>query len=208
MDVRPAAMLVALGLLVASSVAFVMTQREKLSWGPIADALRRQALGTLVRLPQRRGGGRVPPPRARHGHRRDLRRGGTSRAHAPSGRACRQRPCRVEWDGETNAGALAADGRYQAGIGCEREGRRLVVPTSIELDATAPTATLVSALPGVGGAGRAHRRPLPPQRARPGDPLRRWASRRARPRSQDRGQAARGSDRVGRRRPRRRGATS
>ena len=56
-------------------------------------------------------------------------------------------PVALEWDGVTDAGGLAADGRYQAAIRLEREGKTFVVPTSIELDATAPTATLVSALP-------------------------------------------------------------
>ena len=153
MDVRPAAMLVALGLLVASSVAFVMTQREKLTRGPIVDASAGRLFAPLCACPNDvvEVAFRLREPDSV-----------TVEIFDEEGRAVRtllrdepvaRGPVALEWDGETNAGALAADGRYQAGIRLEREGRTFVVPTSIELDATAPTATLVSALPGSAAPG-------------------------------------------------------
>ena len=53
----------------------------------------------------------------------------------------------LEWDGRTETGALAADGSYRPSITLEQEGRTFVAPNFVELDGTAPTATLVSTEP-------------------------------------------------------------
>jgi hypothetical protein len=146
-DARPAAMLVALCLLAASSVAFVMTQREKLTRGPIADASAGRLFAPLCDCPN----DSVPVVFS-------LREPDTVTVELldEAGRSVRTLlrdepvaggPVELEWDGTTDAGGLASDGRYQAAITLEGEGRTFVVQTPIELDATAPTATLVRARP-------------------------------------------------------------
>jgi hypothetical protein len=140
-------MLVALALLVASAVSFVVTQREKLVRGPIAGASVSRILAPSCDC---RNDVALAVFR--------LREADTATVEIvdEEGRAVRTllrdepvAPGRLEleWDGKTETGAPAADGSYRPSIRLEQEGRTFVAPNFVVLDRTAPTATLVSAQP-------------------------------------------------------------
>ena len=94
-DARPAAMLVALGLLVASAVSFVVTQGEKLVRGPIAGASVSRILAPSCDCPNDVALAVFQLREADTGHRRDRRRGGKPGAHAAPGRTGRAGACRA-----------------------------------------------------------------------------------------------------------------
>jgi flagellar hook assembly protein FlgD len=64
------------------------------------------------------------------------------------------RQTRFSWDGRTDDGARAPDGRYRMRITLRREGRSLVRPDSFVLDTTAPRVEVLSIGPKPAGAGR------------------------------------------------------
>lgn len=53
------------------------------------------------------------------------------------------------WDGRDDAGAVAPDGRYRLRLRLLGERRTILIPTTIQLDATAPVVTRVRVEPGV-----------------------------------------------------------
>jgi len=61
-------------------------------------------------------------------------------------------PVTVEWDGRTETGDLAPDGRYRVRVQIGR--RKIDLPTPVNLDATAPVVRLVSVRPTALRAGR------------------------------------------------------
>jgi flagellar hook assembly protein FlgD len=65
-------------------------------------------------------------------------------------------PTRFKWDGRTDAGRIAPDGRYRMRITLRREGRSLVIPGSFVLDTTPPAVRVTSI-----GPKPESRRPLP-----------------------------------------------
>ena len=65
-------------------------------------------------------------------------------------------PTRFVWDGRTDAGAVAVDGRYRMRITLRREGRSLVIPGSFVLDTTPPVVRVTSI-----GPKRDSPRPVP-----------------------------------------------
>jgi len=51
------------------------------------------------------------------------------------------------WDGRTDGGAVAPEGRYRLRLRLRRQGRTITVPVAVRLDTTAPQVTLVTARP-------------------------------------------------------------
>jgi hypothetical protein len=62
-----------------------------------------------------------------------------------------QRPVTVVWDGRTDDGVRAPDGRYQLRLGLRRTGRSVIVPGAFNVDTTAPKPVVVSVNPAVAG---------------------------------------------------------
>jgi len=56
----------------------------------------------------------------------------------------------ISWDGRTQSGRVAADGRYRIAVRLRREGRRLVVPKSFRVDDTPPQVVVTSIGPDAG----------------------------------------------------------
>jgi hypothetical protein len=56
----------------------------------------------------------------------------------------RRGPIELTWDGRDTAGEVVPDGRYRLRIELAREGRTILVPTTIRVDATAPTVELIA----------------------------------------------------------------
>lgn len=88
------------------------------------------------------------------------------------------RQTRFRWDGRTEAGRLAPDGRYRLRITLRREGRSIVRPDSFVLDTTPPRIEVLSIGPKPEGAGRPIPKILPsvdgaPARVRFSGPARR-----------------------------------
>ena len=50
----------------------------------------------------------------------------------------RRGPLSFQWDGRADDGAVAQDGRYRLKVDLEREGRTLLLPTTITVDTVAP----------------------------------------------------------------------
>ena len=73
--------------------------------------------------------------------------GGRVRRLATAVRARPFRRVELTWDGRTDEGARAPDGRYRVRIALRRTGRSVVVPNPIELDTTAPRPVVVRARP-------------------------------------------------------------
>jgi hypothetical protein len=73
--------------------------------------------------------------------------GGRVRRLAEGLRARPFTPVRLSWDGRTDDGARAPDGRYRLRIALRRSGRSVVVPMAIELDTTAPRPEVVRVRP-------------------------------------------------------------
>ncbi len=59
------------------------------------------------------------------------------------GERFRRGPLELAWDGRTAEGEVAPDGRYRLRLELARAGRTLLLPTTIRVDATAPTARIV-----------------------------------------------------------------
>jgi len=55
----------------------------------------------------------------------------------------RRGPLELVWDGRAENGEVVADGRYRLRVDLARAGRSLLLPTTIRVDATAPTVRLV-----------------------------------------------------------------
>ena len=55
---------------------------------------------------------------------------------------------RLSWDGRTDAGTRAPDGRYRVRASLTRQGRSVVVPRIITLDTTPPAPRVISITPG------------------------------------------------------------
>lgn len=77
--------------------------------------------------------------------------GGSVRRLATAVPARPFRPVRLTWDGRTDAGTRASDGRYRLRIGLRRQGRSVRVPRVIDLDTTPPRPTVISAKPNLIG---------------------------------------------------------
>jgi hypothetical protein len=60
------------------------------------------------------------------------------------GNRFRRGPVEFVWDGRGENGAVVTDGRYRLRVELAREGRTLVLPTTIRVDATAPRLRLVA----------------------------------------------------------------
>lgn len=60
------------------------------------------------------------------------------------GERVRRGPLELEWDGRDDEGELAPDGRYRLRVELEREGRTLLLPTTITVDTQAPRARILA----------------------------------------------------------------
>lgn len=60
------------------------------------------------------------------------------------GKPFRRGPIELAWDGRAEDGELVPDGRYRLRVDLAREGRSILIPTTIRVDATAPTAEIVA----------------------------------------------------------------
>jgi flagellar hook assembly protein FlgD len=67
--------------------------------------------------------------------------------------AAPRRPVRVVWDGTTDTGARAVDGRYRVRVGLRRKGRSVVFPRSFFVDTTPPRPRIVRTEPVIVGPG-------------------------------------------------------
>ena len=148
-----AALVIVLALLAGTVAAFAYTERQKLA------------------------GGLVTEPRATHffspacacetataavSFRLARTETLTVRIERPNGRLVRtlasREPfaagtVRLEWDGRTESGEIARDGRYRVVIDFAGEDAQFVFPQRIVLDTVPPTATLVRAVPSPVSAG-------------------------------------------------------
>lgn len=55
----------------------------------------------------------------------------------------RRGPLELVWDGRSESGDVVPDGRYRLRVELAREGRTLLLPTTVRVDSTAPTVRLV-----------------------------------------------------------------
>jgi hypothetical protein len=62
-----------------------------------------------------------------------------------------ERPVTVVWDGKTDDGARAPDGRYRLQLGLRRSGRTVTIAGSFVVDTTPPTPVVLSVTPPVAG---------------------------------------------------------
>ena len=67
--------------------------------------------------------------------------------------AVRFRPLRLTWDGRTDSGSRAPDGRYRVRIGLRRQGRSVVDPGSFTLDTRPPTPAAIVTTPPIVAPG-------------------------------------------------------
>lgn len=93
--------------------------------------------------------------------------GGRVRRLAVGVRARPFTPVRLRWDGRTDEGGRASDGRYRVRIALRRTGRSVVIPKAIELDTTPPRPEVVRISPEGGSPA-----PRGPAVVAPGQPVR------------------------------------
>jgi FlgD Ig-like domain/N,N-dimethylformamidase beta subunit-like, C-terminal len=80
-----------------------------------------------------------------------------------------ERPVTVVWDGRSDDGIRAPDGRYRLQVGLRRTGRTVTIPGAFNVDTTAPKPVVVSVKPAtagpVAGAFQIHARRVGSRRA-------------------------------------------
>jgi hypothetical protein len=80
-----------------------------------------------------------------------------------------ERPVTVVWDGRSDDGVRAPDGRYRMQVGLRRTGRTVTIPGAFNVDTTAPQPVIVSVRPAtagpVAGAFEIHARRVGSRRA-------------------------------------------
>jgi hypothetical protein len=144
---RNGVMLVIAALLVATAVAFVTTQREKLTRSPITDT---EVSRTVAPGCECAGAVATIAFRLRQEDALTVsildERGEPVRTLArneqfPPGEA------RFEWDGRSGRGEVVPDGSYNPSVRLDGEDRTFVFPNVIVVDATAPVATILEVAP-------------------------------------------------------------
>jgi hypothetical protein len=142
-------LLIALALLAATAAAFAMTERLKLErspvtgtrvdrvFSPVCECARDVALVSFV-LRQRE----TVTLDILDQDRRSIRRIVRDRRE-PMGRVT------YTWDGRDNLDRLVPEGVYRPRVQLERNGRTIVLPNPIRVDATAPVISLVRVVPRV-----------------------------------------------------------
>ena len=134
------------GLLVATSAAFAVTERLKLTKSPIYGTVVYPKNGFSPKCGCARGKATVRI-KLRHGddvtvrildQRRDPVRSLVDGVHVSRGLSV------FRWDGRTDGNLLAKDGVYNAEIHLAGQHQTIVLPNPIELDTTAPDVKLVT----------------------------------------------------------------
>jgi hypothetical protein len=131
-------------LLAGTAVAFAVTQGLKLEKSPIYGTVFDEVLGpsqpAWLRFRLRKGDTVTVTVVDASGH--AVR---TLRDHQ------RRRPGRIKltWDGRTDAGAVAPEGRYRLRVRLADRRRTILIPTSFTLDSTPPTFAGIEAAPRV-----------------------------------------------------------
>lgn len=150
-----AAVAIVLVLLAATAVAFAYTERQKLTRGLISKTRATHFFSPTCACETDSAAVsfRLAEPRT-----------ATVRIEEESGRPVRTLASRqrfaagsvpLEWDGRTDSGEVAGDGRYRIAIHIAGEETPFVFPQRIVLDTVEPTAALVRAVPSEVSAGEA-----------------------------------------------------
>jgi hypothetical protein len=140
---RRAATALPLILIAASAAAFLRTEQLKLRHSPVANPHVRQSISPGC---TQTGCHRVAHIRFTLRDAQTLTMAmalpnGTPVKQLVSHRRYRKGPVRVAWDGSTNAGSWARDGRYDLQVTLSN-GRRITIPEAVVVDTVPPTITL------------------------------------------------------------------
>lgn len=150
---RRAAVAIALILLAATAAAFAYTERQKLARGTISKPKTTHFFSPVCECEKATAtvGFRLAKPetvtvRILTGSGRSVRTLVRRRRLEPG-------TIRFEWDGRTDAGRLAPDGRYRVVIHTGKEDTTLVFPQRIVLDTVAPVASIERVSPSSASPG-------------------------------------------------------
>jgi len=136
------ASLLLVGLIVVSAAAFLRTQQLKLTKSPLASPKIKQAFSPVCSGSARCHRTAVLRITLREPERITLRivnaEGAVLRTLL-NDKPRTKGPVRVVWDGRTDGGSLAPDGRYRLAVRLEDHDRTITVPAPIKLDTQPPT---------------------------------------------------------------------